>query len=322
MTIVINFVLFVLIYCFLTYVKDTEKLLKMYISIIALCDIIILFVFRGSLLSGRLAFSWGDYVSSYKLLGIEVITDGSNGIAYFSAIAILFSTYLFIKKQNKIKYLLCDFLFLFSILATGSRKGIIILVIGLLFLLNLLGKKSQKIIYIMIAIAFIILLFYLIQTVPALYKIMGSRLEGLYNLVLRRDVNDSSISTRQRLIQQAISFIKKRPMIGHGLDAFRIMGPWGIVSDNNYLDILVSSGIFGFLIYYSYIPLVLHDYFKLKKKSDFCKIFFFVFLLNVIMELGQVTYFERNFGFFYAMLFYILHKETYKVDKIKCKTAT
>ena len=103
-------------------------------------------------------------------------------------------------------------------------------------------------------------------------------------------------------------------MWGYGLDAFRIIGPWGIVTDNNYLDILVSSGSIGFLIYYSFVVLVIWDYFTLKNKPDLVKILFSVFLLILIMEYGSVTYFERNVGIVYLLVFSI-----FKIERKKLK---
>lgn len=308
-TISINLILLILFYSFIAYVHDTEKLLKLYVKISAITDIIILFIFRDTLNTGRLAFSWADSVSSYKFFGIEVITAGSNGIAYFSAIAFLLSSYLFFIKGNKCIYLFYDLLFVCIILLTGSRKGIFILVIGFVCLINILSKHVKKVPYIIVAIMIAISIYFLSQNIPLLYEIMGSRLNELFNLILKKQVSDSSINTRMRLIEMAIAFAKEHPIFGYGLDAFRILGPWGIITDNNYLEIIVSSGIVGFIIYYSYIIFVLRDYFLLKNKSKICKLFFIIFILNLIIEYGSVTYFERNFGFINAMLFYILQAE-------------
>ena len=313
-TISINLVLYILTYSFLVYTSNTDKLIKLYINISALSNLVILFMFRDSLFTGRLAFSWGNSVSSYQLFGINVITSGSNGIAYYSAIGFLFSAYLFLTNRKKVRYVLFNLLFVFTIFATGSRKGLIILAVSCVFLINILNKKSKKVVYGIIAIGLIILTYFLTKNVPALYEVIGSRMEELFNLILNKSVNDASINTRMTLIKIAVDFIKAQPIFGYGLDAFRIIGPWEIVSDNNYLDILVSSGIIGFIIYYSYVLLVLYDYWRIKKKSNICKIFFFVFILNLIMEYAQVTYFERSYGIINTMLFYILYNER-KGDK-------
>jgi len=313
-TISINLIMFVLFYSFLVYSKETDKLLKLYVNASVVCIFIILFIFRDSLFTGRLGNSLGVAEDGYSLLGIQLLNAGSNGIAYFSAISFLFSTYLYFTKKTRFKklYLFYNLLFIFTIVATGSRKGLFVFAVGFILLMNIIFKKDRQLIYGASAMVLIIFIYYLTQNIPILYGIMGIRLEELFNLVLNKNVNDSSINTRMILIDMAINFAKESPIYGYGLDAFRILGPWGIVSDNNYLDILVSSGIIGFVIYYSYVLLVVKDYFALTKKSVVCRLFFVIFIINLIIEYGSVTYFERNFGLVNAMLFYILQNEKWK----------
>ncbi|MGO1371979.1 MAG: ATP-grasp fold amidoligase family protein, partial [Senegalia sp. (in: firmicutes)] len=170
--------------------------------------------------------------------------------------------------------------------------------------------------YLIGAVIIAIIVFFVSQYIPALYEITGARLEQFINLILGRSVEDASINTRLSLIDMTIKLIVKRPILGYGLDSFRIIGPWGIVADNNFLEILVSSGIIGFVIYYSYLFFIIHDYFSIKKKSKICKILFFIFILTLGMEIGSVTYFERNFMFTNIITYYILYKEMKENDMI------
>src|SRR5699024_4855189 len=121
-------------------------------------------------------------------------------------------------------------------------------------------KNKKRIFYGAISVIFLIIVYFLIMNIPTFYDLIGSRVNELVNLALGRNVEDTSINTRMRLIEIAIDFFIDKPIFGYGLDSFRLIGPWWIVADNNYLEILVSSGIIGFLIYYSYVILVLKDY--------------------------------------------------------------
>lgn len=306
-TVSLNLILSIIIYSYLVFADDTEKLLKIYIYSSLISIVIILYIFKDSLFLGRLAFSWKDNLSSYKLLGLEVITAGPNLIAFFSAISFILATYLFMQKKMA-RYLLYDIIFLFTILITGSRKGMFVAAAGFIITLLILSKGQKKWMVIVSGLAFCALMYMLSQIIPALYNIMGSRLNELLNLIMGKPVADSSINTRLALIEMAIAYFRERPLFGYGLDSFRLMCPWNIVTDSNYLDIVISSGLVGGLIYYSYAIMVLYDYFSIKNKTEIYKIFFWLFILTLIIEFGSVTYFERTYVFMNTIHFYLLKK--------------
>lgn len=68
---------------------------------------------------------------------------------------------------------------------------------------------------------------------------------------------DSSLTGRLWLAKRAVSIAIANPLIGIGLDTFRMKSGSGIgvaigtYSHSNYLEILVSTGIFGFVLYFS-----------------------------------------------------------------------
>jgi len=307
-TISINLFLSVMVYSLFLYTGDKMLMLKTYVNASVISAAVILYVFRGSLFSGRLAFSWGEAVSDYSLLGIRVITAGSNGIGLFSSIAFILSTYLLLRSQ-KIRYFFYDILFMITVLATGSRKGLIILILGFFLLINLMYQRKKKLIIISIGIVSCILLYYLIIVVPALYEVMGSRVEEFIHLIWKGESSDTSINTRIRLLEIGSAMFRQKPIFGYGLDAFRVICPWGIVTDNNFLEIVVSSGILGFFLYYSYVPVVFYDYIKIQEKSEIVKLFFWIFLLLLCLEYGSVIYFERNYDLIHCMLFFVLFFE-------------
>lgn len=309
-TISLNLTLYIVAYSLLRYIDDTNRILNLFVRVTALINIIIIIIFRDTLFTRRLAFSWDGTGNEYYVFGIEFITIGSNGLAFISAIAFLFSTYLYrsYNFKNKI-YLFYNFLFLLTILATGSRKGLLVLVVGYILMRLFFSNFSKKVIYGLLFIMFIPVVYYIITKVPVFYETMGYRVEELLNLVLNKNVEDPSINTRIGLIEMATTYIQSRPLMGYGLDAFRLINPWGIISDNNYLEILVSSGFIGFIIYYSYVLFLIGDFIVLKTKSNICKLAFIIFLCILLLEIGSVTYYERNYGFVFLILYYILYKE-------------
>ncbi|NLJ18276.1 ATP-grasp fold amidoligase family protein [Globicatella sulfidifaciens] len=311
-TISLNLILFVLTYSFFTYVNNINKVLSLYVNVSLISCIVILYIHRSSLLTGRLAFSWGEQIKHFSLFGVELATMGPNGIAHFCAIAFLLSCYLIYSKVNRKRYIFYNLVFLVTILMTGSRKGLLILVLGLSMLVFLFYKGRRRALYTIISIFVLIIICILIMRVPSLYDIVGSRVSELINFALGRSVEDSSINTRLRLMEMGSELFDKNPVYGYGLDAFRQIGPWGIVTDNNYLEILVSSGIIGFLIYYSYAILVIKDFLLIRDRNEVVKLFIVIFVITLFLEIGSVTYFERSFGMVNAMLYFVLNKQSKK----------
>ncbi|GMK38139.1 hypothetical protein PCCS19_11930 [Paenibacillus sp. CCS19] len=305
-TVSINLLLSIIIYSFIVNTKNTEKLLKLYIFSSLISNVVLLIVYKDSLFTGRLAFSWRE-ASTYNIFGLNLTTVGSNAIAYYSSLSIIFSVYLIFKKNKGKIYYFYSLIFLVTILATGSRKGLVLLVLGLIMTLTVLNKGSKKVLYGSIGLIISGILYYLTQSIPLLYSVLGARLNEFINLISNENVNDASIYTRLRLLDQAMDLFKERPIYGYGLDAFRVINLWGIVSDSNYMEILVSGGIIGFIIYYAYVLIVLFKYMSIRKKSTICRMLFWILLITLIMEYGQVTYYWRSYLFLYSMLFYVMY---------------
>ena len=87
----------------------------------------------------------------------------------------------------------------------------------------------------------------------------------------------------------------ERPIFGNGYDGFRviieaIIGV-NVYSHSNYLDLLCNYGIVGFLIYY-------FNYFKsiiisIKYKKDaLAKLTLYSLIPVMVVEYGQITYFQ------------------------------
>lgn len=307
-----NLLLFIIIYSFFIYTNDIYKLLYVYVRAVLISGIILIVGNRATLFTGRLGFTWRGSDNSFILLGIQFSPIGSNGIANYCVIAFLFSIFLFLKFKKK-RQLIFSLVFLFIILISGSRKALLFLLVSLLIFLNTYFKSNKRILYTTIGVCFCILLYNATQSIPILYNIMGNRINELFNMLLRNNFQDTSISTRQQLINTAMHYFKERPFLGYGMDAFRSMSSFqGICVDNNYLDIAVSSGIIGCIVYYCFIPIVLIEYFSIKKRSIEIKLLFNIIALCLIMQYGSTTYYGRFEGLIFAMFYYVLIRDRYR----------
>lgn len=197
---------------------------------------------------------WGDFqITESKLESTQQlgITSNPNNFAYLLLIST--SALLFLwKKKSSVKWrffiaiVLC--LFAFSIIASGSRKayiGLIVLII--LWLWNCYRKKisKQPIFIIIIFIIFGIIFFLTDYMLSNTY--MGKRFKITF--VDQRD----QIREYDRIIlyQEGIQMIAENPIFGVGLGNYQIHSSLDAESHSDYIEVAASTGITGFIIYFS-----------------------------------------------------------------------
>jgi len=272
--------------------------MKLYIIVSAISLGVIMFLLRDSLFAGRLAHAYGEGAVSYYLFGTAVGMT-SNSLAFFCAIATLFSTYLYFIEKNKI-YLLIDVFFILGVILTGSRKGILVLVLYLVFIINLIYKNKIGLKF-LIGILAVSIVWILITRVPVFYDIIGERLIELVNHSLGDASTEGSIIARERFKRYALEWIAEKPWMGYGAGAFSAI--YNNVTENNYLEMMVAGGIIGTILYYLYSIPVIYRYVRVKNKDNIIKMLFFILISIFIVEYGSVTYTARNYLFFIIMYF-------------------
>src|SRR5699024_118429 len=144
-------------------------------------------------------------------------------------------------------------LFVFITIFTGSRKALFIFVFSIGFF-SLLNKERNKFTKLGFIGLLLILIGYVSLNNPFLYNVLGSRIEGFFANFTGRGEIDASTNTRMNMINTGLDFFKEKPLFGHGIDSFRqlyfnYVGDYRY-SHNNYIELLVSVGVFGTVIYY------------------------------------------------------------------------
>jgi len=76
------------------------------------------------------------------------------------------------------------------------------------------------------------------------------RIENIIHLVGGDNVQDGSIEDRVGMFETGIRLWSQKPLLGWGFDSFRYVSGYGTYSHNNYIEILVNTGIIGFIIYH------------------------------------------------------------------------
>ena len=267
-----------------------------------------------------------------------------NQIAVFGAFSILFAGYLFIIDKRvitKIFLIGLIMILVLGIIKTQSRQGLLLIAISTItymvvnnFYQFRNSDNKKRIIFRFILIFFIsviiisIILFffkqsdyyYRIQALLTFIKIsFGSSSDNITKII------DYSAYERSKLIQFGIRMWLDNPLIGVGLDNYRIVIKeyWPIsnrlYSHNNYIELLSTIGTIGMIIYYgiyfSIIKKIITGINNLNfgnKNIKLLQVFMTAMISLMVLEMVTVTYYTK----FTWILFMIILGYTDKLSSI------
>ena len=236
----------------------------------------------------------------------DVINVWCNNLSMrLSTAAIIIVYFLDTLKNNDIhikKIILCILLVLFAgvSLFTGSKKGLVLLIVGpaIYYFSSTKGFKTIKKTFLLSCVVGIIIFF--VFNNKNLYNILGRRLEITYYTLIGSSLNgrqDNSYLERKFYINEGIELFKQKPILGHGGNNFYsymklIEYRHAAYSHNNYIELLSTLGIIGFIIYYSFICYILFSLYNNYKKCNnklILIMLIFVFL-QLLMDYGMVSF--------------------------------
>lgn len=284
---IVSFILTTLISFLIRNEKDFIKIGLFYASSAVILNIILF-------LTGHLTGSSVDRLGT-NLMG------NANIYATMIMIAVMYSCWLYVYWSPNfiIKFLILLSLLMnmYSLILSGGRKFFVIPFIYLYLLLvfkkNKKGRK-QVIKYSFLALIAIVLIYYLILTIPIFYDTIGYRMEALINGAVGYGSYDNSAYIRKIIRNLAFNGWMENPFLGHGFDSFKylnvkITGHF-YYSHCNYTEILYNEGIFIFLFYYGYFFYLILKAFQ-TNLSDKYKAFICSGIISfLVFDFGAVSY--------------------------------
>lgn len=246
---------------------------------------------------GEQIFSLADQVSEAERLGQDF--GNVNLVAQRLAFSLILSLYLLIFKaeRGKFFYFLVTISCMAVILLTGSRKSLLVIVVLGLFMFYQYAKGKSlnfKIWSLIIMVLAIAVLTYVIINVP-MFSSIKLRMETTVRTFLgtadryeaRSDAN------RMRYVSTGLRYWLKHPFLGNGMTfSYYIFRTY---SHNNYIELLLNTGIIGFGIYY--YPFVRTFLYSVSKKVKFEKPFKIlvacIVLAIAVIDIGVVSYYDR-----------------------------
>ena len=200
------------------------------------------------------------------------------------------------KNLNKLIFISIIILSSYLIIQSGSRKGLILVFVSLCMLIFNISDRKIVTTYSFILTAFSFSLFIIFVNNLDYFSTLHPIFERLYDLT-HINVNDLSKegfggdnSSRWRMIfiVEGFNIFQQYPFTGIGLDNFKTLYSEDLYSHNNYIEILSTLGLVGFIIYYSFCFYLLRP---LLKGGKLLLLFMVAFFLS--MDFAMVSYFER-----------------------------
>jgi O-antigen ligase len=212
--------------------------------------------------------------------------------------------------EKRYSYLVLMPIFALSSLFSGSRKAIVLILIGGL-LLTVLTRKATLSSFLELCVLFLILLgiWMLAFKWDPLYKVLGSRIETFLSFFNNEETTDGSTSIRFEMIRNGFNLVLQRPLFGHGMASFKEISGYQFYSHNNYIEILVSWGFIGFVWYYGFLAVLfilgVKRFFS-SQRTPLLILEIIILIVLVVDDIGRVRFYDEISHILFVLCYAVL----------------
>ena len=223
-------------------------------------------------------------------------------ISIFASLILLSFAHLksYFRIYNYINILLSSYL----IFLTVSKKAIILAPVLILASVSIKHMHIKNILLFIIVVIFSYEIFVYYTDVDYLadmYDLFIKRFAGMVDALYGYAGDDSS-SEREQLLIQGVDVFSSNPVIGIGLNNFRLLA--GKYAHNNYLELLTGVGIIGTVLFYSIYIFLFAKIFRMPA-SLLRKYFLVMTFILLVMDLATVSYFNKLILFILLYMYYV-----------------
>lgn len=230
---------------------------------------------------------------------------GNVNTTAISYIFLLLPIFYKVGVEKSKKYIPIALVGIIFMLLTGSKKGIISLILSIIIII--MGKsksKKEAIKNALIVVGVIAFIMFLCYCIPTLYRIIGARIESMMISILNFNMEDqSSTGLRLNFIITAFTKTWDKPIFGHGWGAFAPIYGYSsryqtnLYTHNNYAEILFSFGLVGLFLYYWFPAKMTIRTIKNKNERNM-NIFCWFYIINMLfIDFGTVSCYDTIIGF-------------------------
>lgn len=198
------------------------------------------------------------------------------------------------------------------VIATQSRKALLILLISIAMLLILRNYNPRKVfINIIRMVASLIIFVGMLRFLSNFEMFAGinHRMEYLVAMFTGEGQMGASAMIRQKMIELGLEQFWQSPFFGIGIGCPHIIANQYLRFDaylhNGFVEMLAAGGIIGFFIYYGAFVYLFLKMYKMKTIEDNNKILCFVLLITLFFrEYAMVSLYSKS-TYFYFMIFFL-----------------
>lgn len=214
-------------------------------------------------------------------------------------------------------------------IGAGSRTATLSFLIGVAIMFYLFPRtESNKISTfsrILILFLAITIVFQLIKDLPAVRTLL-LRIENAFTVLTGGNsfLKEQSVQTRSEYISLGWNQFLKSPLWGNGMGCagYALYDKYGYVTylHNNYIEILASGGIIGFILFYTPYYIILRNYIRRiysgHEKNPILFISFALLISRLIGHMGTVVYYSKIEFLLLAIWISVVHeKDGYKNEQ-------
>ncbi len=229
-------------------------------------------------------------------VGDEVSNSNSVGISF--AIGYIISLYFLLNEKmlnyKKLFYIAIVIItFTFGLLS-ASRKVLLLLLLGTFAIVSLKssGKNAIKSVFGVLFAAVIVFALYSLISYNSLFSTASDRFMSLIDGLRGTGELDQSAETRFEMIEIGWKVFKENPLVGKGL--YTSYNYFNTYSHNNFIEILMNTGIVGFVIFYFPYLIALKEFIKIDKTKKLYPVMLVLFLWTFLGGYGMVNYYSKD----------------------------
>lgn len=203
------------------------------------------------------------------------------------------------KKPLKWFLIIAVILDIYMMILTGGRKFLLFAAVYFFSTMLARGaiKPSRFIVVGIITAIIVVFVGRLIMTNSTLYDAIGYRFDGL------GQGQAEGVDDQEYIMKKGIELFLERPILGWGVEGFKVASRIGLYAHSNYVELLADYGIVGFLLYYSNLIWCTMIMWRNRKSQDEEFNFYFPLLVSVyILEFFHITFNQTAYIPLFVML--------------------
>lgn len=231
-----------------------------------------------------------------ELSGREDLFANVNAIGMWMAVCSIVFAHKLFNNKFKVWYLLG--LIPFGMLAIAqSRTALIeaLVGIGLIAAIRARGSKkaSRKLSTLIIGALVLALIGYAVTQMD-IFSGLYERIRMLFGL---SSYKESSLQLRQQMIQIGLRQFKKTPVFGIGIGATGVLTSnylgHNTYLHNNYVEMIASGGLVGFILYYSMPWYIVKNLWKNRLQDKNVQLALILMLVHLLGDFGTVSFYKK-----------------------------